>query len=43
MLSLEGIRFAAFLVLFVVLLGGAAYASVESERGFTGSSSGAEL
>jgi voltage-gated potassium channel len=32
LLSLEGIRYAAFLVLFVVLLGGAAYASVESEQ-----------
>jgi voltage-gated potassium channel len=32
LLSLEGIRYAAFLVLFVVLLGGAAYASVESDK-----------
>jgi voltage-gated potassium channel len=32
LLSLEGIRYAAFLVLFVVLLGGAAYASAESDR-----------
>jgi voltage-gated potassium channel len=30
LLSLEGIRYAAFLTLFVILLGGAAYASVES-------------
>jgi voltage-gated potassium channel len=32
LLSLEGIRYAAFLALFVVLLGGAAYASVESDQ-----------
>jgi voltage-gated potassium channel len=32
LLSLEGIRQAAFLAIFVVLLGGAAYASVESDQ-----------
>jgi voltage-gated potassium channel len=32
LLSLEGIRYAGFLVLFAVLLGGAAYASVESDQ-----------
>ena len=32
LLSLEGIRYAAFLVIFIVILGGAAYASVEREQ-----------
>jgi voltage-gated potassium channel len=32
LLSLEGIRYAVFLVIFIVILGGAAYASVESNQ-----------
>lgn len=32
LLSLEGVRYAALLALLVVLLGGAAYASVESDQ-----------